>query len=52
VQKILLYFSLKDGERESLHLYDTAVDLAEDELEEDIESSVVKGFQELFSIGI
>jgi len=52
VQKIFLYLSLKDDEGEPLYLYDTAVDLAEHELEEDIESSVVNGFQEFFSIGI
>ena len=52
VQKIFLSLSLKDSEGKPLYLYDTAVDLAEDELEEDIESSVVNGLQEVFCIGI
>ena len=53
VQKVFLsLFLKKNSEGEPLYLYDTAVDLAEDELEEDIESSVVNGFQEFFSIGI
>jgi hypothetical protein len=41
-----MYFSLNDNEGNPQYLY--AVDLAEDE---DIDSRVIKGFQELFSIG-
>ena len=51
VEKIFLHLALKDSEGEQLYLYDTAVDLADDELEEDIESSLITGFQELFAVG-
>jgi hypothetical protein len=50
VQKIFKHLDLKDDDGDSLHLYDTAVDLAAGELEADVASGLVKSFQDLFSV--
>ena len=49
MQKIFKYLDPKDDGGLSMHLYDTAVDLAEGELEE-VETRLFISFQYLFHI--
>jgi len=52
MRKIFLELSLKDEDGEQLHLYDIAVDLAEDESEGDIEEKLVEALHRLFAVGV